>query len=72
VAASRRSSERDGRPAAGPFRTTSCASAAWRHFRGDRLIVDNWHLNRPAKYDAVPNIAAVRFPIRRDPIGVAF
>lgn len=59
----------DDIPSTGAERLRYCA---WPGHRGDRLIVDDWHRNRPAKYNAVPNIGAVVFPLRRDPLGVAF
>lgn len=41
-------------------------------FRRKRLIRDDWHAVRPAKYAAVPNVAAVEFPLRRSYSGVAY
>lgn len=39
-------------------------------YRADRLLVDNWHSIRPAKYANVPWIGTVVFPLRRDVVGV--
>ncbi len=46
--------------------------AAWPNFRRKRLIRDNWHAARPAKYAAVPNVGVVEFPLQRTLAGVPY
>lgn len=41
-------------------------------FRYRNLIRDNWHTTRPAKYNTVPNIGVVEFPLQRTLAGVAY
>ncbi|CAA9246052.1 MAG: hypothetical protein AVDCRST_MAG95-1640 [uncultured Adhaeribacter sp.] len=41
-------------------------------FRNKKVIRDNWHSIRPTKYDNVPHIAVVEFPLQRTMSGVSF
>jgi len=46
--------------------------AAWPHFRARGLIRDDWHDNHPAKYNGVPNMHVVEFPLQRTFAGIPY
>ena len=46
--------------------------ATWPNFRYRALIRDDWHASHPAKYNGVPRMDVVDFPLQRTFSGVAY